>query len=282
MRTLSFKKLALVGMVAILVGLVSVTAVPGVALADESLDQLLSTALENHPDIVAAKAKVALAEAELNAARLQVARELIGLWGDKNSQEAAVAQIEEQMKVEPNKRDALAKSLQDARVKSEMTQMILKYLTERTAPASAQVGATPGETHGAAQPAEARDVQIPPKAVMERLAKQLLPQKITLAYDNTPLGDVIEQLSAETNYPFFIDIKSLSESGNDPREMPVTMVIKESPLPAVLQAFQDQHLDLVFVLRDYGILLTTVEQAKEQGYPAVLDLAKDLRNEKDE
>ena len=46
--------------------------------------------MENHPDIVAAKAKVALAEAELNATRLQVTRQLIALWGNRDSQHLAV------------------------------------------------------------------------------------------------------------------------------------------------------------------------------------------------
>ena len=278
MRVLSFKKLALVCTTAVLIGLVYAAAGPGVALAEESLDQLLTTALENHPDIVAAKAKVALAEAELNAARLQVAKELIALWGEKNSQAAAVAQIAEQMKVDPSKRDVLAKSLQDARVKSEMTGTILKYLTERTAPASSQAN----ESRNESQAAEVKDLQYPRKSVMERIAKQILPKTITVEFNDAPLGQVIDSISEQTEYPFFIDMKSLSEGGNDPREMPITMVIKESPLPAVLEAFQDQHLDLVFVMRDYGVLLTTVEQAKEQGYPAVLDLAKDVAKEKGE
>src|SRR5262245_18077686 len=67
-----------------LLALVVVTAVLSeLACADElpSQDQALARALENHPDIVAAKAKVALAEAELYGKRMEVSRQVLGLYG---------------------------------------------------------------------------------------------------------------------------------------------------------------------------------------------------------
>jgi hypothetical protein len=56
----------------------------GSARADEALpsqDRVLARALENHPDIVAAKAKVALAEAELYGKHMEVSRQVLGLYG---------------------------------------------------------------------------------------------------------------------------------------------------------------------------------------------------------
>src|SRR5262245_10727949 len=59
----------------------------GSARADEPLpkqDQALARALESHPDIIAAKAKVSLAEAELYGKRMEVARQVLGLYGSLN------------------------------------------------------------------------------------------------------------------------------------------------------------------------------------------------------
>ncbi len=64
--------------------IVMVLSAVGSARADEALpsqDQALARALENHPDIVAAKAKVALAEAELYGKRMEVSRQVLGLYG---------------------------------------------------------------------------------------------------------------------------------------------------------------------------------------------------------
>ncbi len=55
-----------------------------------SLDQLLSLAAENHPDVVTAKARVALAEAKLNAARLEAVRQVIALRSDYDSRKRVV------------------------------------------------------------------------------------------------------------------------------------------------------------------------------------------------
>ncbi|MGD0518623.1 MAG: hypothetical protein ABSA26_13895, partial [Thermoguttaceae bacterium] len=55
---------------------------------DATLDKILSTAMEKNPDILTAKAKVVLAQAELNAIRLQVARQVVSQWNSLESQRA--------------------------------------------------------------------------------------------------------------------------------------------------------------------------------------------------
>ena len=53
------------------------------ARADEALpsqEQALARAIENHPDILAAKAKVALADADLYGKRMEVSRQVLGLY----------------------------------------------------------------------------------------------------------------------------------------------------------------------------------------------------------
>src|SRR5260221_13426679 len=53
-----------------------------------NLDELIPKAMENHPDIVVAKTKVTLAEAELKNKQLEVSREMVDLrekWMQKHS-----------------------------------------------------------------------------------------------------------------------------------------------------------------------------------------------------
>jgi hypothetical protein len=52
------------------------------------------------------------------------------------------------------------------------------------------------------------------------------------------------------------------------------MDMPKTPLPAVIQALQDQNPGWMFVIRDYGILLTTIDQAKAQGYYPALDFCR--------
>ena len=50
-----------------------------------SQDEAIARAVENHPDIIAAKAKLALAESELNGKRMEVSRQVLqGYSGLKN------------------------------------------------------------------------------------------------------------------------------------------------------------------------------------------------------
>src|ERR1044071_790959 len=55
-----------------------------------SQDQALAWALENHPDTVAAKAKVALANAELYGKRIEVSRQVLGLYGSLKKLDAQI------------------------------------------------------------------------------------------------------------------------------------------------------------------------------------------------
>src|SRR5262245_3789504 len=81
--------LKLVGMLCVVMVLFGVDAARG----DEALpsqDEALARALENHPDIVAAKAKVALAEAELYGKRMEVSRQVLELFGNLKRLELSV------------------------------------------------------------------------------------------------------------------------------------------------------------------------------------------------
>ena len=68
-------------------------AATGSARAEDALpsqDEGLAGALENHPDIVAAKAKVALVNAELYGKRIEVSRQVLGLYGSLKKLDAQI------------------------------------------------------------------------------------------------------------------------------------------------------------------------------------------------
>jgi hypothetical protein len=273
MRTLSFKQTAVICAAAISIGLILASAGAGRAFADESLDQLLATSMENHPDIVAAKAKVALAEAELNATRLQVARQLIALWGDRDSHQLAVDMATEQNKrlaaLPPNTADnetksRVAQSLKDATIKLEQAEAEIKFLSEKAIPAAKE------EEESKEPP---KEVQAPQGPLVEEITKEFRTKTIKMEFVDTPLSQVIDYMKNYLNYPIYLDNKALNEAGIT-SDTPITMDMHETPLPAVIQALQDQNQGWMFVIRDYGILLTTIDQAKAQGYYPALDFGQ--------
>ena len=108
---------------------------------------------------------------------------------------------------------------------------------------------------------------------MEELGKEFRTKTIKLEFVDTPLSQVIDYMKNDLKYPIYLDSKALSEAGTT-SDTPITMDMPKTPLPAVLQALQDQNQGWIFVIRDYGILLTTIDQAKAQGYYPALDFGR--------
>lgn len=263
MRTLSFRQSACISTIAISMGVVLALSGAKRAFADESLDKILATAMDNHPDIVAAKAKVALAEAELNATRLQVARQVITLWGEKNSRAVAVGKIQEEIDQTSDriKRKILIDNLYDARIKLEQAEAEIKFLTAK-------------KTDIAPQSKESRTpkpLQIPTGPIVDKIRSEFPTKTIEFEFVDQPLDQVINYIADNIKFPILIDNAELSNAGID-SNMPITMKMGRTPILAAIQALQDkyQSIGLQFVIRDYGILLTTAEQAKQQGYCPVL------------
>ena len=57
-------------------------------------------------------------------------------------------------------------------------------------------------------------------------------------------------------------------------DMPISLSTNQVALAAALQRFEDAYPQLQFVLRDYGILVTTKAYARSHGYMPVLELGK--------
>jgi hypothetical protein len=263
------------------------------ARADEPLpsqDQALTQALETHPDIVAAKAKVALAEAELYGKRIEVSRQILGLYGNMKSLDAQT--------------EALKAALQRSRAELDLNQhanksapgSVSKLDVEKFAAevktAEAQLVQTIGQREQVEKElrllvCKAASVTEPKSSTKSSAAPQQVPQgpivdkvntallkSIKLEFVDSPLKEAMAYVSDTTGVRFSLQRPVLG-GFNISDDAPISLHTGEVPLQAALQAFEDAYPDLQFVMRDYGILLTTRDYAREHGYAPVLELGKE-------
>ncbi|MGD0900488.1 MAG: hypothetical protein ABR915_21865, partial [Thermoguttaceae bacterium] len=116
--------------------------------------------------------------------------------------------------------------------------------------------ATIGPTYPIPGPADSR--------VAEKIREALA---VTHALDfvDTPIEDVLMFLKDLTKVEMILD----KGSGIKGQEA-ITLNLAGIPFAALLQAIEDRYPSWQFVVRDYGILLTTREKARELGfYPAI-------------
>jgi hypothetical protein len=262
--------------------LTSISPAPGAAVEEISgtLDQALSEAMERNPDIVTAKAKLRLAEAELNGVRMEVAGKVVTLWSERETQEKAAASAGRNRDFVRLKYDrGLAqlpefetanKALIDAEASLARIQTGLRYQIGQVASA-----ARSSETAaGTAPRLMAAPLQMPRGPMVEGVRQELL-KPAELDFIETPLGDVMAYLKELRGIDVQIDEASLLKVGaRKGAEMPITFNVKGVSLAAALQAMEDKFVPLKFVVRDYGILVTTREHAQEEGFFPVVEFAR--------
>jgi hypothetical protein len=255
--------------------------------ADElpSQDQALAQALENHPEIIAAKAKVSLVEAELYGKRMEVSRQVLGLYSSLKTLdaqiEAAKAALNQSKSpqntgggpIDPLKWAAAIEAAEGKLVQAtgqrEQAERELRLL----------IGATPGaketkSSNAAAIPAR----QIPQGSIVD-LWKAAVERSFKISAADMPLTELVNYLSDNTGIKFSVQRPALEVAGLGV-DMPISLSIKGVPLAAALQGFEDAYPQLQFVLRDYGVLLTTKEYAQDHGYMPALEIGKEARSGK--
>jgi hypothetical protein len=240
--------------------------------ADEALpsqDQALARALENHPDIVAAKAKIALAEAELYGKRMEVSRQVLGAYGNLkklDSQiEVAKTELDQAKRATEDGGSVFAVQTAEAELvhatnQREQTEKELRLLIGTASPAA-----------GAVSPVKKPVVkrQAPQGAIVQKV-EVALDKPVKLEFVDTPLVEVMAYLSSVTGIKFSLQEWALEESGFN-ADIPISLHTDEVPLHAAMQAFEDAFPGMRFTVRDYGVLLTTDEYAEEHGYVPVLE-----------
>src|SRR5262245_61230438 len=116
----------------------------------------------------------------------------------------------------------------------------------------------------------------PQGPIVEKM-NRALEKLIQLEFYDKPLSNVMEDLSGLTGVKFSVQLWTLDEVGIS-SDQPVSLHTNNVPLSAALQAFEDAWPGLQFVLRDYGVLLTTKVNAQEHGYVPVLEFSAEANN----
>jgi hypothetical protein len=207
---------------------------PAARLGITTLEQFLDRALRIHPEILAAEAKVASANAELSRARFQIARELIALWNGWRVQSADIETLEglaSRGYVET--RDLIAAKGELAEIEAQ-----LSYL----------LGRASGPTTLRAAPLPAGPKQAPSGPVADAI-HEALNQHAELEFIECPIKDVADWLADSCHGTFVVDPAVA--------DLPVTLNIKGIPLGAVLQAVEACTPGVRFVVCDFGILVTS-------------------------
>jgi hypothetical protein len=199
-----------------------------------SLEQFLSQALRDHPEILAAEAKVHTAQAELTRTRFQITRELIVLWNTWKSQSETVQALQEKSEAGVGPvQDVIAAKGKLTEAESQLSYLLGRMRgTDRSAPPPTEEG-----TSG----------RLPQGPLLEKVLEQL-DSPTELEFIDTPIQDIAHTLMDFHQINFV----------NDPKlpDLTASISLKGIPLGAALQALEDITPGVRFVVCDYGILVT--------------------------
>lgn len=251
--------------------------------AGPSLEELLSTAVKRSPDVEVAEAKLREADAELRRVRMQVMQKVIELHAGLEVQRMKLKAAEETFRhvsamtqrgaVSSTELIAAELNLAMAKAVRAQQESMLKTLVGTSPqpnidltsvfPGMAGAGGGFGLAAGGADLAGGRfwaDPEYNPALNPELIPRGPMVEKVYGALDKTvkfkgitetPLKDVLiflKDLAPEV--PFLIQVQSLEQN-------PVNLNLTgEIPLGGLLQALQDSVPDLIFEVRNYGILVS--------------------------
>ena len=249
----------------------------GGALGAPSLEDLLGQAMEGHPAILLAKAKVAQAEAELGGVQAEVTRQIIALRSEFDAQEKTVAKAKEQADAAQQAAKAKGTDLKDlveAEAKRDKATSALAEAEAKLARLNTeldQLQALMGRLaeHAPRPPAPQPDTeaQQPTPAVSQKVAAAL-DKTTNVDFADVPLPEVVKNLREACKTPLTVD------AGRGMGDIRVSLQLKEVKLGAALQAIEDLSPDVMFAVRDYGILATQKEHARNHGFQPAVGLWK--------
>jgi len=238
----------------------------------DTLEGLLEQALRSNPEVIVAEAKVREAQAELNQARLKVTLQVLSFQSQKNHQmmavraaEEHVARINELVKTGSTSQEDLHKALLE-KIEAESA------LSQSEAQIRYLLGLG-GDLRLETQKPDAAAAPAAPKPVRERpevptmFADFLRTQVDLQVAEPKPVQEVLETLrdmgGGKVNFAYDPDV---GWSG-----LTVQLEAKDIRMESVLLMIHDLT-QLVFVFRDYGILVT----AQADRYPTSGTIPRDL------
>jgi hypothetical protein len=242
------------------------------------LDESLMKSLEHHPDVVAAKAKVTLAESELNAKRFEIAQRVIPLFEERRKLQHAVNQLKAKYKVvvdEANK----AADQREAQAGAERINLVLRALDD------AQTGLAKieremqlftgddSQTVSTSSQTLVSTRRVPEGPIVEKI-KRVLNEEANCDFNETPISDVLAFFSDKFGVKISANREGFASVGINPTQELLNLNLREVPLRSSFQAIEDQQPELQFVIRDYGILLTSRKDAERRGFVPAVDFAR--------
>jgi hypothetical protein len=224
-----------------------------------NLDTAIREALDKNPDILVAKAKVQEAEAVLYQTQLNVAQQVLSL---RAKAENDLHRASEARK----KADAKSISTEELRDALEATQSSRAQFDYALGRALYEWTLKGRELNRPIAGAEgARSVRSAPHGPEADAIQKALSRKASLDLKQVPFKDMVNKLADLSGVNFVVDTSGLDTCGISV-DQPTDLLIKDASLCAMLQALDDSMPDLRFVVRDYGILVTTVHsRAAEEG-----------------
>lgn len=254
-----------------------------------SVDTALAQAIENSPDVAAAKAKLALAEAELSSKRLDVSRQVLNDYSSLNNlgTQSDVLKAKLQMAtamLDIEKQRLNAGTSAEAQSEVIRRQAEIQEIKAQLAQVASQTDATGRQLRmllGSKPPSDSRSPssgtsagatrpqQIPQGPVVDRIIR-ILDQMIDLQFsDPQPLKDVLEYISAKHKLPIYV------HPSLDASSILINLTLKDVPVRYAFESIQElAHEDVCFVVRDYGILVVTTDIAEQNGYVSAVDFAR--------
>jgi hypothetical protein len=267
-----------------------------------SLEEMLDTALKNSPDIKAAEAKVREAEAELNRVRHQVFTKVISLRNEIDAARKTLEYLEFIRKRAESAMQKHAASQEELQAAQASVDTQKAKLTQLQADLDAALGkwklSTLGDIEGTifysnGAPAEGLyAIDIGSNASVVRPGQTVhtlnafntlghminvnanqavqapMAERIRSALDKTvkleepraeqPLKEALESFRQKAG----IDVPFRYLLGNKAAE-PVLLLKGELPVGAWLQVFEDSAPEVRFVVREYGVLVTTRDRVPE-------------------
>jgi hypothetical protein len=247
----------------------------------DKLEEMLALALRSNPEILLAESKLRQAQSELNQVRLKVTEEVVSLYYERRKQEELSAQLNQQLKV-------VQAAFRAGEIPSEK---VIEAMIARSNAAAAvpQIeaqtryllglggdnptryllglgGDAPGSQAMRQAGARSEVVTTLPRPEMPEKFRKILDMPASFEFEDTRLELALEYFSTEYKTRFLIDAAATGEVGG---ESPITLRVDDFTLLQALQAILDVGFSdargyrLCFVIRDYGILVSTPERARK-------------------
>ena len=245
----------------------------------ETLSGMIGLALRSNPDILLAEARLKEAEAELNQARIKVTQEVVTTHqqyeisgsrlkltrhlfeSNEASQDTMLERKQEQVRLE-----AKLRYLVGVGSNAPSLPWASGYDTGQPRLAFNEITARTGSDRA--------DTASDPKISDE--VRMKLNTKVTCNFVDKPLAEVIQYFGSQADLTFIPspELKDLEETalgggGVIARRVPkISLTLGEVPLYTAMIAIADSY-EYWFVIRDYGVFVTSMNKAKMIHAPTI-------------